>query len=71
MGILSSRAAKLRTTETRQRKVFWIEIGMLAREDQHRGEATLLEGLRERGQFDRFRPGADHQPYVGEVQPSP
>jgi hypothetical protein len=27
--------------------------------------------MRDGRQFDRFRPGADHQPYVGKVQPSP
>ena len=43
---------------------------MLAGENQ-RGKATRFERMGEGRQFNRFRPGADHQPYVGKVQPSP
>jgi hypothetical protein len=27
--------------------------------------------MRDGRQFDCFRPGADHQPYIGKSQPSP
>ena len=48
-----------------------IERGMLAGQDQRRPEAALGEGMRDRGELDGFRPGADDQPYVRGVQPSP
>ena len=48
-----------------------IECGVLAREDEARRQAALRERARNRLQLDRFRPGADDQPYIGETQSSP
>jgi hypothetical protein len=52
-------------------KIGGIEIGMLAGEEQARGDAARLQRVRDRGHFDCFGPGADDQPDVGETQPSP
>ena len=48
-----------------------VERLMLAGEDEPRLEAALGERVRDRGEFDGFRPGADDQPYVRGLQPSP
>jgi hypothetical protein len=44
---------------------------MLAREDQRRNKGARGKRMRDGRQLDCFRPGADHQPYIGKVQPSP
>jgi hypothetical protein len=48
-----------------------IEACVLAREDQARRNAARGQRVGEGRQFDRFRPGADDQPYVRGTQPSP
>jgi hypothetical protein len=47
-----------------------LETRMLPREDERRLQPALGEGARNRSQFDRLGPGADHQPDV-KIQPSP
>ena len=64
-------AVQLQATEIYQSEILWIEVRVLTRKDQRRPEPPLCERSRNRRQFDGFRPGADHQPYVGKVQPSP
>jgi hypothetical protein len=44
---------------------------MLTGEDQCRFDAALGERGGDRLQFDGFGPGADDQPYVRTIQPSP
>jgi hypothetical protein len=48
-----------------------IKRGMLPGEDPRGREAALGERVGDGGEFDRFRPGADDQPYVRGLQPSP
>ena len=71
MRIRLASAVQLHATEFYQSEILWIEVRVLTRKDQCRPEPPLCERSRNRRQFDRFRPGADHQPYVGKVQPSP
>jgi hypothetical protein len=49
----------------------WIEVGVLARQNEAGGETALKEGGGDGGQLDGFRPGADDQPNVRVIQPSP
>jgi len=48
-----------------------IERRMLSSKDQPRRPPALGEGMRERRQLDCFRPGANDQPDVDAIQPSP
>jgi hypothetical protein len=57
--------------EVAQPEILSVELWMLAGEDERRRHASLGEGERNGSQFDRFGPGADDQPDVGETQPSP
>lgn len=54
-----------------QPEVRGIERRVLARDDQPWRQPAFGEGLRERRQLDCFRPGADDQPDVDAIQPSP
>jgi hypothetical protein len=51
-------------------EILGIESRMLAGQDQRRRQSPRGKRVGDRCQFDRFGPGADHQPYVG-IQPSP
>jgi hypothetical protein len=44
---------------------------VLARENQARKISVLGQRMCKRREFDGFRSGADDQPYVGRMQPSP
>jgi len=48
-----------------------IEPGMLPGEDDRRLKPARGERMRYWGKLDCFRPGADDQPYVCGLQPSP
>ena len=48
-----------------------IKGSVLAGQDQAWRNAVRSQRVRQRGQFDRFGPGADDQSNVGETQPSP
>jgi len=48
-----------------------IERGMLAGQDYGGREAPRGQCAGDWRQLDRFRPGADDQPNIGETQPSP
>jgi hypothetical protein len=54
-----------------QAMVPWIERSMLPGEDERGHQPALGERVSDGGEFDRFRPGADDQPYVRGLQPSP
>jgi hypothetical protein len=66
-----ARPAKLHLKECCEAEICEIQVRVLARDDEHGGKATRCERMRDGRQLDRFRPGADHQPYIGTVQPSP
>ena len=69
--ISPARTAKVQAGERGQPEIFRIEVWMLAGENQRGDDAARFHRMGEGRQFDRFGPGADHQPYVGKVQPSP
>jgi hypothetical protein len=48
-----------------------IERRMLAGQDQARAQAARAKRVGDGGKLDRFGPGADNQPYVCDMQPSP
>jgi hypothetical protein len=52
-------------------EVLWPKLCMLAGEHEHRPTAAGSQRMCNRGHFDGFRPGADHQPDVGGTQYSP
>jgi len=48
-----------------------IKVGMLSGQDQSRPRIASRESSGDRGKLDRFGPGADDQPNVRGLQPSP
>jgi|KBSSwiStaDraftv2_1062776.scaffolds.fasta_scaffold500595_3 hypothetical protein len=48
-----------------------VQPWVLARQDERRLQPALGERVRDGRHLDRFRPGADDQPDVGETQYSP
>jgi hypothetical protein len=52
-------------------EVSGIEDRVLARKDQPRRQPALGESMGERRQLDGFRSGADDQPDIYSIQPSP
>jgi hypothetical protein len=48
-----------------------VKSRVLAREREQRLQTARSERVGDGSQFDRFGPGADHQPDVVGVQPSP
>jgi hypothetical protein len=70
------RVRKARTAEAdaaivAQPIVCRIQRGVLASENQRRFQPARGERMSDWSQFDCFWPGANHQPDVGETQPSP
>ena len=51
--------------------VFEAELRMLSRQHESATSAEAGQSTCDRSHFDRFRPGADDQPDVGETQYSP
>jgi hypothetical protein len=70
MRVLPPVARKSDAGEALKPELGWVEP-MLAGEDQRRENAVGGERADDRIQFDRFRPGANDQPDVPAVQPSP
>ena len=48
-----------------------VEARVLAGDDKPRHDAPRQQRIGNGVHLDRFGPGADHQPNVGETQPSP
>jgi hypothetical protein len=69
--IVPARAAQVNMEKIGKPEIGKIQIRMLARDDQHGRNAARRQRMRDGRQFDCFRPGADHQPYIGKSQPSP
>jgi len=68
--------APMSTTTAPEKHEFQAEIArvqpwVLARQDERRLQPALGERVRDGRHLDRFRPGADDQPDVGETQYSP
>jgi len=55
----------------RQPELLGVQRGMLAGQQEARGKAAGGERMGDRGKLDRFGPGADDQPDLIAVQPSP
>ncbi len=71
VGILLAGTAELERGINVQAMVARIERSMLPGEDERGRQPALGERAGDGGEFDRFRPGADDQPYVRGLQPSP
>jgi hypothetical protein len=71
VGILLAGAAEMERGIVRQAVVSRLERSMLPGEDERGRQPALGERAGDGGEFDRFRPGADDQPYVRGLQPSP
>jgi hypothetical protein len=71
VGIAHSGAVQPLRRKAGKTMLSQVESGMLARQDQRRLEASRGERISDGSQFDRFGPGADDQPDVVGVQPSP
>jgi hypothetical protein len=52
-------------------KLVWLQLWVLASEDECRRQAAGGQRMGNGSHFDRFWPGADHQPDIGRTQPSP
>jgi len=71
VGILLAGTVEMERGINVQAMVPWIERSMLPGEDERGRQPALGERVGDGGEFDRFRPGADDQPYVRGLQPSP
>jgi hypothetical protein len=69
--ILDARAIEPRRWKCVETVIGWIEVGMLAGQDQIRAYASRRQRSRNRGKLDRFGSGADDQPNVCGMQLSP
>src|SRR6185436_19965865 len=71
VGILFAGTVELERGINVQAMVAWIERSMLPGEDERGRQPAFGECSCDGGEFDCFRPGADDQPYVRGLQPSP
>jgi hypothetical protein len=71
IGVRFPRAAETDGAIALQSMLMWIERRMLAGQDQARAQAARAKRVGDGGKLDRFGPGADNQPYVCDMQPSP
>ena len=69
--ILVARAIKAHCSVVLDPEFRWVERGVLIGEHQNRLQPAIAERMSHWCQFDRFRSGADDQPYVGETQSPP
>ncbi len=71
MRILLAGASEMDRVIVAKTMIPEVEPRMLARDNQRRAERTRCQRMSDRGEFDSFWPGADDQPDVGRMQPSP
>ena len=69
--IFLASAAEIDSRKAIQPKFSRLQVAMLAGKYQRGRNALRMQGIGHGLQFDRFRPGADDQPYIPDTQPSP
>jgi hypothetical protein len=71
VGVFLTAAAELVGGILAETEVGQVEPRMLSGDDQRRRQVAVGECVSNRCELDGFRPGADHQPQIYAVQPSP
>ena len=71
MRVLFASALEMLNREAAEAEIVRVKRGVLTREEDRGRKASGGEGIGDGCQLDCFRPGANHQPYVGDTQPSP